>query len=174
MSPKKAEKIKSRLEKKRIAKLQKKAAKKEKKKTEAEKKKKSLSEIIDMTAMILKIVKIILKKFFGHLRIKVSRLHITVASPDAAMTAIAYGTITQTVSYLVALLENTKNVKGLCEKNICIKTDFLTDTPSADVKISFSLRVWHLFSIGIAALISFIKSMIKNKSKAAKIPAENK
>lgn len=174
MSQKKADKIraskKAKEEKKRQAKLEKKKAKEEKKKQEAEnpKPKKSLSEILDMTSMILEIVKAVVKKFFGHLRVRVARFNITLASGDPALTAIAYGTVTQTVSYIIAALRNTKNVKGLDRKRIDIRTDFLSDTPKVDIKLSFSIRVWHVFDIAFAALGKFLKRKFKQTSKSAK------
>ncbi len=172
MSQKKADKIRAakraREEKKRLAKIEKKKAKEEKKKQKAEnpKPKMTLGEITDMTGMILAIVKTVLGKFFGHLRVKVARFKITLASGDPALTAIAYGAVTQTVSYIIALLHNSKNVRGLVRENVDIRTDFLSETPQVDIKISFSLRVWHLFHVAFSALGKLLRSkFIKNKFK---------
>ena len=172
MSKRKSEKIKADLkkkaEKKRLKKEQKKAQKDEKKKS---KKKKTMSEILEDVGFISELVKTVLSKFFKRLHVRVARFNITVATGDAAATAVAYGAVCQTVSYTLALLENAKNVHGLSRAHIDIKTDFTAESPSADIKISFSLRVWNLIEIGAAALVKFIKNKIR---KDAKADVENK
>ena len=179
MSKKKALKIRrskqEKEEKKRREKLRKKQEKEEKKKQKQNepKQKKSLSEIMDMTSMVLDLVKAVISTFFGHLRVKVARFKITLASPDPAITAIAYGTVTQTVSYIVAALSDSKHVKGIKKKNIDIRTDFLSDTPIVDVKISFSIRVWHVFHVAFAALGRLLRSkFIKDKLKGISKPEQ--
>ena len=161
MSEKKAEKIRESLRKKQKKKA---LAKAEKEKAKAEKKKKSLSESISDVKLITDIVLAVLKKFFGHLQIKMSRIKIVVASGDAATTAIAYGAVTQSLNILLPALESVKNFKRLKKTEIDVRADFLADSPTFDVKISFSLRVWHIFDVAIAALVRFIKNKLSSES----------
>ncbi len=162
MSEKKAAKIRNSLRKKQ----QKKAlAKAEKEKSKAEKKKKNISETISDVKLITDILLAVLKKFFGHLQIKMSRIRMIVATEDAATTAIAYGAITQSLNILLPALESVKNFKRLKKTEIDVRADFLSDSPTFDVKISFSLRVWHIFDVAIAALVKFIKNKLSNQSQ---------
>lgn len=168
MSTRKAEKIKQKLEKKANKKKKKsieKKKKKQEKKSSAPKEKKSLSEIYDMIRAVTDIVKTVTKTFFGHLKINIVRLHLNVATEDAATTAIAYGAISQAVFYLCELLEPVKGFSLPQRRDISINADYLTDGIAADVKISFSIRVWHVFHVGIAALIKLIKHLVKIKAK---------
>lgn len=170
MSAKKAEKIKRRLEKKAEKKRAKAEEKRQKKqaKKELEKKqpkeKKSLSEILDIIGTVTEVVKKTVKTFFGHLRVKVARLHINVATGDAATTAIAYGAITEAAFYLFEVLEPLDGVSMPAEKDVSINADFLSDSFTADIKISLSIRVWHVLHTALAALVAFIKRFIKMKA----------
>ena len=171
MSRKKAQKIKDQLKAKEEKKQKKKQLKKEKKqaakaqKAKEPKQKKTLSEILDLVDLATALVKTVLKCFFGHLRVDVARFRIRVATGDPASTAVAYGAVSQAVSYLIALLRDNKNVKGLKTADFDIECDFLSDSTTADVKLSFSMRVWHVFHIAFAALGSLIKSKIKSAQK---------
>ena len=165
MSRKKSERIEQKLKKKEAQKQLKKEAKKEKKnaeKKENEDKKVSLSGILDTVSLGTSIARAALGSFFGHLRVDVARFKITVATGDAASTAVAYGAVSQTVSYLFAILKNNKRVKGLKTAEMDIVCDFLGESPSADIKLSFSLRVWHIFHLAFASLKSLIKHKLKS------------
>lgn len=167
MSDRKAQKIKARLEKKAQKKRLKKQQKKQKKQaaSNAPKKKKSLAEILDMIDMVKDIVSAVLKKFFGHLKIDIARLKIRVATGDAATTAIAYGAICDALTHLFILLDSAKNFKVPKEKEIWVVPDYLEDGIIADVKITFSIRVWHVFHVALAALVKFIAHTVKKKDK---------
>ena len=174
MSRKKAEKIKKQLAAKEEKKRKKKQLKKEKKQAQKEQKakepkqKKSLSEILDLVDLAIALVKTVFKCFFGHLRVDVARFRIKVAMGDPATTAVAYGAVSQAVSYLLALLQNNKNVRGLKKADLDIECDFLSDSIAADIELSFSMRVWHVFHIAFAALGSLIKKKVKSMAKKSK------
>lgn len=167
MSEKKAKKIKQRLEKKAQKKKQKKQEKKAQKEIWAKqpKKKKSLDEILDIISMVKDLVGTVIKKFFGHLRIDLARLKINVATGDAATTAIAYGAVCDAALHLLTALESVKGIELPRSKDIDIRCDYLADGITADIKISFALRVWHVFHVAIAALITFIKHSVRMKDK---------
>ncbi|MBO5203068.1 MAG: hypothetical protein J6B72_00435 [Clostridia bacterium] len=171
MSEKKAKKIKESLRKKALKKKLKKQKKKQEKQQKKElektqpKKKKSLGEILDMIAMVKDIVAVVLKRFFGHLRIDLARLKINVAMGDAASTAIAYGAICDALVHLLPLLESVKGFDTPKAQDIDVRADYLAESLTADVKISFSLRVWHVFHVAFAALWVLIKHLFKAKAK---------
>ena len=167
MSRKKSDRIERKLKQKADKKRLKKEQKKEKKKSEEkEKKKTSVSDILDTVNLATSVAKAALGSFFGHLRVDVARFKIRIATGDAASTAIAYGAVSQTVAYLLAIFKNSKRVRGLKKAEMDIVCDFLGDSSSADIKISFSLRVWHLFHLAFASLISLIKHKLKSAKKS--------
>ncbi len=172
MSEKKAKKTREKLRKKALKKKLKKQKKKEEKQRQKElaktqpKKKKSLGEILDMIAMVKNIVAVVLKRFFGHLRVDLARLKINVAMGDAASTAIAYGAICDALVHLLPLLESLKGFDTPKARDIDVRADYLSDSITADVKISLSLRVWHVFHVAFAALWVLIKHLVKAKAKA--------
>ena len=174
MSRKKADKIKAQVKANEEKKRKKKQLKKEKKqaakaqKAKEPKQKKSLAEILDLIELAIALVKAVLKCFFGHLRVDVARFRVKVAMGDPASTAVAYGAISQSVSYLLALIENNKNVKGLKSAELDIECDFLSESISADIELSFSMRVWHVFHIVFSALGALIKNRIKSAAKKSK------
>lgn len=168
MSVKKAEKIKAKLRKKS---QKKKTSAEEKKKAKAEKKatkqKKNIREIISNVQMITSIAVAVLEKFFKHLRIRLARIKIVVATGDAASTAIAYGAITQSINLLFPLLEKVKNFEKLPKSDISVDLDYLAEEPTVDIKLMFSIRVWHVFDVAFAALGRFIKHKFKQMKKKA-------
>ena len=114
-----------------------------------------VSSILDILRLTIELAAITVKRFSKRLTIKVSRLKVTVASQDAATTAIAYGAVTQTINVLLPLLSEVKNFKMPSPKNLSVAADFVSEKPTISMKISFSLRVWHLLDIPLPALIKF-------------------
>ena len=169
MSAKKARKIKEKREKKAAKKLAKKNAKKQEKEEEKravasgkmQKEKKSAGEILDIISLVANLLKAVIGKFFGHLRIKIARIRLVIATGDAATTAIAYGAVTQAINVLFPLIDQIKTVKTPQNKDIDISTDFCSDESQIDIEISFALRVWHLFHVAFAALCKLIKYIFK-------------
>ncbi|MBR2354752.1 MAG: DUF2953 domain-containing protein, partial [Clostridia bacterium] len=134
--------------------------KKEKEEKKATKKKKSVSEILSLLRLITSLLKIVLGKFFKHIRIDLKRLNIKIATSDAASTAIAYGAITGALSTLLPLIQSAKQFSLPREEDLSVETDFLSDTPSLDLHLSVSLRVWHVLDIALSALWRFVKHKI--------------
>ena len=182
MSEKKAQKIKNKLRKKQEKKAEAKKKKQEKKAAKKEvakdKPKKSLSDILDMITLVRTLLAKVIKTFFGHLRIDLVRVKIRVATGDAATTAIAYGAITQAVNLLFPLLDSTKTVSTPKSRDVDIVADFIGEEMEADIQISFSLRVWHVFHVALTALFTaikhFVKKMFRDQKKNMSAPAGHK
>ena len=170
MSERKAAAIKKRLakkaEKKRLKKLRKQEKKNEKRRLAAKRgvKHHSLSEILEVIDYVTDVVGAATKTFFSHLRVDLARLHITVASDDAATTAIYYGIICDALTHLLPLLEATKGFDTPKAKDISVNVDYLAEHITADVKISLSLRVWHVLDV---ALTIFKKTISRNVKERA-------
>ncbi len=175
--PKKEKKGSHSMSAKKAQKLRQKQAKKSAKKKDAAKKKadakaaraaehtpkkkKSIADILDIIALVRKLVGEVVRRFFKHLRIDVARLRVKVATGDAASTAIAYGAVTQGLNLLLPLLEQVKNFSLPDVSDLSVEADFLGDAPDIDVKISFSLRVWHLFDVALGAAKKFLVHQFK-------------
>lgn len=181
MSEKKAKKLREKLRQKQLKKDEKKqkkarekAAKKEaEKEASKEKKKMSLPDILDLIALVRKVLAKFIRLFFRHLRIDVARLKIRVAMGDAATTAIAYGVITQAVNVLFPLLEQVKTFSLPRSGDIDVVADFTGDAIEADVEFSFSIRVWHIFHVLFGAIGVAIKHFVKKLFRDAKKKASS-
>ncbi len=145
-------------------KKQKKQEKKEKKKAERQavkegtlqpKRKRSLLENLTLIKALLDDIP---PRFLRHLKIKLSRIVITVATDDAAKTAVLYGAVSQVVAYIVAFLDQMSRLRYAPEAEVAVNADFLAEKPTADVKLAVSVRVWHIFDLLIAALRVYIKN----------------
>ena len=113
---------------------------------------------LDQTVrMVLALVKIIFARFGHHLRIDVTRLRLTVATGDAAGTAILWGAVCPAVGALLEILDRITNLRTLKHCEIDVQPDFTAETFSADVCIAFSLCVWQVFDIALRALFGFIR-----------------
>ena len=171
MSEKEAQRIKKKLEKKEQKKKDKKRKKQEaklqKKKDLADgklqKEKKTPEEILDIVTLVCSLVKEIVSKFFSHLRIKVSRIRLVIATGDAATTAITYGAVTQAINVLFPFLDEIKTLSlPKKERDVDISCDFTSEESEIDVCISFSLRVIHVLHVAFAALVELIKYFFKS------------
>ncbi len=153
--------------------LNKKREKLKVKKTKKKAKKKETEEEKSKTGKIkgiLEIIKIILEgvvpKFGKHLRIKVFKMNIKVATGEPDKTAIMYGIISQSAAYIIEILSNITNVRVRSKKSINIYPDFLSDKSDAEIHLSFNLRVWHIFSLVVNFFLTYLK---KNSNKNTEV-----
>lgn len=85
-----------------------------------------------------------------------------IGTGDAASTALTYGAVTQAINVIFPLLDNIGTLSLPDAKKIDIRADFTSEESEIDIKISFSLRVWHLFHVAFAALGELIKYFFKS------------
>lgn len=151
--------------KKRAVEAQRKAEEKAKKKAERKEAKKNAPKtpLTETLTMILAIVKVFFGRFGHHLHIDLTRLRLTVATGDAAKTAILWGAICPTVAAILEILDRVTNLKKEKNADIDVVADFVGESIKADICIAFSLRVWHLFDIAFRVLFTFLR----HKSKSA-------
>ncbi len=152
--------------KKEEKKAQKKAERKEREKELREKgaapKKKDIVKIIKL---ISGLVGVLLKRFGKHIRIKIAKLHVNVATGDASDTAVLYGFVAQAVSYLAALLDASGTLQDPKGADVDIRPDFVSEKVSCDVIIGISLRVWQVFDMVFRTGAKFIKELIKSNGQ---------
>ena len=158
------------LSKKRAAKNARKAAKKaakdaakaakKKKHLFSQKKKRTLAEKL---VLVRAISAVLIRKTRKHLRLHAARLHVRVATGDAATTAVSYGVVCQSLSYLLALLDRVTKLKAVTP-DVSVTADYLAEKPSADVDLVFSLRVLGALAIVFGAAIAFIRTKFKRNN----------
>lgn len=187
MSVRAAERIKRRQKKKeeRLQKLRSffKSEKKEPEKKPSEEKKPAtkaspltkeqlkdaLTDAVDIVAALTEIISVVVKRFTHHLRIKVARFKIKIATEDAALTAVTYGSVSQIINVLLPILSTVKNFDLPKRKDFDVSADFSTTKTEIDVKVSFTLRVWHLADIGLRSLFGGFGKLFSRR-KNAKYP----
>ena len=172
-SKKALEKRRRKEEKKLLKKEQKKNKKDEKKKKKAEKSekeeeekpKKSLSDILALVRTVCAALRVFLRKFFRYMKIKAAKIHISVGMDDAYKTAMAYGAISQSVSYLCALLSRFTNFDTKGNTTVSVEADFISEKIKIDIHLIFKIRIWQIFSIAFASLFTFLKRFLSSQKK---------
>lgn len=144
-------------DKKKALKKSQKSSKKSADKQGGEPKEKQKSDIPGLIKIITEVVKVFLRRFGHHLRIKVSRLHIIVASEDAATTAIRYGAICGAVQCLLEFLYNCSHLTLPKNEEITVIPDFTSEKLRANIDITFSFRVWQVFDMLLRSGWAYIK-----------------
>lgn len=103
---------------------------------------------------ILRIVRLVLYVLRNtYYRIRIRRLFITVASDDAAKTAILYGVTAQSVAYLLA---TAKGFVRLREDDgaVGVVADFLATTSSVEIHLTVSTTPLHVLIMLLRRLFS--------------------
>ncbi len=155
-----------RAERKRL-KAEKKAAKKAKKKALAAEKRVANPNLKENLEMILALLKKLYTVTRGKLRIRVRRMHITVGAEDAAKTAILYGVILQSASYILNFIEEKFNHIRRKAGEMSIEPDYISGKSHADIDIACSVKLRRLIAIGLGMLLSFNKERTRAYQKAA-------
>lgn len=159
MSKKKARKIKKSLEKK-------KKPKKEKKKKKKKEEKYEKGDLISILSIVTSFVKSFIELFAKSIRLKASRLKITVASEDAAQTALTYVAVTQSINVLFPLLDDLKTVKKLPRgKELTVDADFLSEESTLDLDLELYVRVGGALKAVCGAAIRAFKKAVKDQIK---------
>lgn len=145
--------------------------KKEDEKEEKDEKKVSPVKILwQMRESILRLI----ERFFGYLHFKFIRLKITVGCEDAAKTAIAYGLTTESVAYLIEILNNISNVDISKHSEIYVKSDFISQKSSFDGKIVLYIRVLPVLKVAFGAIKEFFKARaLSSKINGGKVNGTN-
>ena len=104
-------------------------------------------------------------KCLGGLHFKFARLNIEVGCSDAAKTALVYGTVVQSVAYLLEILGNISNVEISRFSKINVNSNFISQKSRAEGKITLYIRVLSAFKI----LIHMLKAYFTYKSAKDKL-----
>ena len=97
--------------------------------------------------LIFKLLSVVFSRFSHHVKLKATRIIITVATEDAAKTAVLFGAVNQAVGDILTLLDTYGKLEGMRDARIVVAPDFMADKTKADICISLSLRLWHMADI---------------------------
>ena len=146
---------------------------KKKKKTEAQPKPDEQEEvngpsIIKVIWEIRETVHNLYRRCMGLLHIRFARLNVEIGCEDAAKTALVYGTVTQSVAYLIEYLDTISNVEISKLSQINIQSNFISRKSKAEAKIILYIRVIS----GIKLLFSALKAYLIFKFKKERLTEE--
>lgn len=158
--PKKEKKIKASRRKQKGKNKKKTAKLSEKSQTEDKNRKTSLLDSLDL---IKELITELIKRTNKRVKLKASRILISVATDDAAKTALLFAAVNNTLAVIIRYLQEADKLKSLKRSQISVKSDFISTKSSADIEILFTLRVWHIAEILLATALKYVT--LKSKSK---------
>ena len=141
---------------KRLLKQRKKEREKAKNKQPVAKKKKARPPLKASLRLYTYLFRSLYKRFLHYFRIDIAKLHITVATGDAAQTAILTGVASQFVAYVLEILQNHANFRSSYRTDISVTPDFLGEKSTAECDITFSMRVLEILDLGIRFFYHFL------------------
>jgi hypothetical protein len=165
MSKRKAKKIRDSLKKK--PKKERKIFKKKKEDEEKDKEEElDKNDILSIISIIINFVKNFIRLFSKSIRLKASKIHLTVATDNAASTALTYAAVTESINVLFPLLDRIKAVKKLPHgKDLSVNVDFIAEEPTIDIEIELYIRVIRALGSILGALIKAFKKAVKDQIK---------
>ena len=105
----------------------------------------------------------IAEKHAQKLHVTVNRLHITVGTEDPRSTAISYGGVAQSVSYLLEFLEHTVSLTPIRKDAVLVQADYL-GTWDADVDLEIRIRIGSILRAALTAAFLFLSKSKKFNS----------
>lgn len=103
----------------------------------------------------LRLVIDLVTRFAGHLKSDIYRIQFTVGADEAATTAYVYVATTSAISFVLELIDQYTVMRVRNEKKISVVTDYDAKSISGDLKIVFSIRIFHILREGF----DFIKDL---------------
>lgn len=129
----------------------------------SEKKEKDKKESIANTVSLITQILERLGVYAGRLRTNIKSLDITVGGDDAASAAVTYGVISQSVTYLLELLDCKTKLKIPDPDRLSVKCDYTAKEISINVDISVKLRGIDALRTAVDIMLLKMKNDSKNK-----------
>lgn len=117
-----------------------------------------LREMIPLLLAVLDTI----PKCFGRMICVIHRLHITVGGSDAAQTAIRFGLLSQSVSYLLEILNCRTRLTPLSSNALRIVVDYTAPRIVYDVDFTLTIRLGSMLHTGVDLIASWIRRMKKS------------
>jgi len=135
--------------------------------------------IHDHLGIILELLKVLRSKTRGKIRVRIRKIKIRIATEDAAKTAILYGVVLQSASYLLEWINRRFCTVWRKHDELEITPDYLETTSSANVDIYCAMNVFQITLLAVNLLNTHQnetdKALRRAKEKARKkqpIPLE--
>ena len=136
-----------------------------------------LGDIRLLLRLVWQVLGTFLEKASHHVRIRVSRLFITIGgAQDAAAAAMEYGVAAQAVSYLLELLNHTGYLTPPKEDAIAMQVDFLGEGHTLNVKASVECRLIFLIPLIFSTLTNALQARsawMRHRARAKKKKQQN-
>lgn len=128
----------------------------------------------------LEMVLALLQKFYqktkGKIRIRIKKLHIRVASDDAAHTALLYSVVAQLIIFMMEYVEQKYTAVEYKEGDLTVNPDYTASESSANVDVFFSTKIWRAILIFIDMMeaydaekkVAYRKAALRNREKRNK------
>ena len=107
------------------------------------------------------------KHFGKKIRVEKYVLKVSVSTPDAAQTALLYGTISGLMANINEIILNYRHKKGARIYSEC-KPDFLTEAMDIYVDIGASVMLWNVVVTGASAGWIWVKYKLKSRKQETK------
>lgn len=117
--------------------------------------------LIDKITFIKDLAEVVLQRSLKHARVDVESLAITVATPDAARTAILYGSVCAALAGVTEVLNVCSHLRIRDSERYGVAADFAGEKTRVDIKLHFRLRVHHALDIALRALLRLVARMLK-------------
>ena len=164
---KRQRKLAEKAERKRLR-AEKKAAKRKKQhETDQTGQKLPTPKLKENLEMILALLKKLYSLTAGRLHIRVRKMQIEVGSDDAASTAILYGVILQSASYVLNFIETCFNHIDRRDGEMQITPNYTSGHCSADIDIACSIKLRRAIKLAVGMLLSYNKEKAIARKKAA-------
>ena len=123
----------------------------------------SSESIVDKLNTIRDILSILSESFHKHLHVKLSKIHVMVATGEAAKTAILYGAISTAVACIIAVIDEITNLKPIKNSSVSVEPDFLSEKTKIKLSISLYMSIAGIISVLMSSFIKYYS--LKDKTQ---------
>lgn len=113
------------------------------------------SGLVENIKNIARLISSFVKFCTPYMHVKLAKIHIKVASDDAAKTAILYGVISGAVAILIDTVDENTKLHKLKRKSVIIEPDFLSNKTAAKINVSLSISVFGAISTILKMIIKY-------------------
>ncbi len=156
---------KARRKKERAAKR---AAKRAEKKTGVPQKYCPVPNLKENLEMIVALLKKLYAETKGKVRLRIYKLHISIATDDAAQTAILYGVVVQLVSYLLGYVDQTFAAIERKDGDLIVEPDYAATECRAAIDLACTVKIRRGLFILLNMMDAYDLEKTKTYGKAAR------
>ncbi len=109
-------------------------------------------------------IRVALRRTLSHARIHVKQVMLTVASDDAAKTALLYGAASTALAGLAEVLDTYSNLRIRHAERFGVVADFTSEQCRAQVDIVAHLWLWQILDIEFRTAWEAVSRMMEEKS----------